>query len=109
VAPVETAGEHSICVFLDTSPIPVLASADDLSECKSILGEGMTETDVRTRDERLARLKREIALNRYDMDSTAVAHAIRLKLRLLHRGRIAIAAAQAGRSREQASSFHTGR
>jgi hypothetical protein len=54
-------------------------------------------------------LKREIALNRYDMDSTAVAHAIRLKLRLLHRGRIAIAAAQAGRSREQASSFHSGR
>ena len=69
----------------------------------------MTETHLKTRNERLARLKREIALNGYDVDSTAVADAILLKLRLLHRGRMAIAAAQAGRSREQASRPHQAR
>ena len=39
---------------------------------------------------RLKELKREIALNRYDVDSRLVAGAILSKLRLVKRGRMAL-------------------
>ncbi len=41
---------------------------------------------------RLKELKQDIALNRYDVDSGAVADAILSKLRLVRRGRLALAA-----------------
>ena len=46
---------------------------------------------------RLKELKRDIALNRYDVDSGAVADAILSKLRLLRQGRMAIEVSEAGR------------
>ncbi len=42
-------------------------------------------------------LKRDIALNRYDVDADAVADAILSKLRLVRRGRLALAGGEAGR------------
>jgi hypothetical protein len=48
--------------------------------------------------ERLEQLKRDIALHQYDVDSAAVADAIVRKLRLVRRGREALASSEAGRS-----------
>ena len=47
---------------------------------------------------RLKKLKRDIALNRYDVDADAVAGAILSKLQLVRRGRRALAASAADRS-----------
>jgi hypothetical protein len=47
---------------------------------------------------RLASLKREIMLRRYQVDSAAVAEAILVKLAVLRRGREAIAAQPGGRT-----------
>ncbi len=47
---------------------------------------------------RVKELKREIALNRYDVDANAVAGAILSKLQLVKSGRRALAASAADRS-----------
>jgi hypothetical protein len=60
-------------------------------------GDGITE-QVTYDTKRLATLRREILLHRYEIDSAAVAEAIRLKLRLVRRGRAAIAAQRGDRS-----------
>jgi hypothetical protein len=49
--------------------------------------------------ERLKKLKRDLALNQYDVDSGAVADAILRKLELIRQGRSALAEREAGRSR----------
>lgn len=46
---------------------------------------------------RLKELKREIALNQYDVDSRLVADAILSKLRLVKRGRMALTGYEGGR------------
>ena len=51
---------------------------------------------------RLNELKRDIALDRYDPDPTAVADAILTKLLLVRRGRLALAEGAAGQSRPAA-------
>lgn len=48
-------------------------------------------------------LKRDIAANRYDVDSALVAEAILNKLRLVRRGREALGSAEGGRSRPLAA------
>jgi hypothetical protein len=48
---------------------------------------------------RLKDLKRDIELNRYDVDPGAVAEAILSKLRLVRQGRLALANGEAGRTR----------
>jgi hypothetical protein len=48
-------------------------------------------------DEGLNSLKREIATNRYEIDSGAVADAILSKLRLLRSGQAALASREADR------------
>lgn len=55
--------------------------------------------------EGLKHLKREIALNQYDIDSEAVADAILRKLALVRRGRVALGR-EAGRSRSLRSGHH---
>ena len=55
--------------------------------------EGAGEPDLR-----LDHLKREIALNAYQLDAGAVADEILRKLRLVRRGRAALAEAEAGRT-----------
>ena len=47
---------------------------------------------------RVKELKRDIALNRYDVDANAVAGAILSKLQLVKRGRLALAASADDRS-----------
>ncbi len=47
---------------------------------------------------RLNELKREVALNRYEVDAGAVADAILAKLRLVKSGRLALAGTEADRS-----------
>lgn len=47
---------------------------------------------------RLKELKREIALNQYDVDARLVAGAILSKLRLVKRGRIALTAYEGDRT-----------
>jgi hypothetical protein len=49
-------------------------------------------------EEALKALKREIALNRYEVDSGAVADAILSKLRLLRSGQAALASSAADRT-----------
>ena len=51
---------------------------------------------------RLNQLKRDIALDRYDPDPTAVADAILTKLLLVRRGRLALAEGAADQSRPAA-------
>jgi hypothetical protein len=57
---------------------------------------------------RLKELKREIALNQYDVDSRVVAGAILSKLRLVKRGRMALTGYQGDRT-PSGSDFHPGR
>jgi hypothetical protein len=47
---------------------------------------------------RLKELKRDIELNRYDVNAGAVADAILEKLRLVRQGRLALTEPEAGRS-----------
>ena len=47
---------------------------------------------------RLEQLKREVALHQYEVDAAEVADAIVRKLRLVRRGREALANSEAGRS-----------
>lgn len=49
--------------------------------------------------ERMSELKQDIALNRYDVDSRAVADAILTKALLVKRCRLALASADADRNR----------
>jgi len=56
--------------------------------------------------EGLKQLKREIALERYDVDSEAVAGAILRKLELIRRGRSALGGSVADRSRAPRTSHH---
>jgi hypothetical protein len=56
----------------------------------------MTEsTEIRGR---LKELKRDIALNRYDVDAGAVADAILIKLRLVRQGRLALSGSPVDRT-----------
>ena len=48
--------------------------------------------------ERLNELKREIAINSYDVDASEIAEAILRKLRLVRSARLALAGAEADRS-----------
>jgi hypothetical protein len=67
---------------------------------------GAVITEQVTHDtKRLASLKRDIALHSYEVDSAAVAEAILLKLRLVQRGRMAIAAQRGDRTRGLDESF----
>jgi hypothetical protein len=67
-----------------------------------------TATTERVTDDtkRLATLKREIAMRGYEVDSTAVARAILIKLRLLRRARAAIDALPNDRTRAADESSH---
>lgn len=65
---------------MDASPISSAAAAADLGR------------------ERVKTLKREIALNQYEVDAGAVASAILSKLRLVKQGHQALASSQADRS-----------
>jgi hypothetical protein len=67
--------------------------------------EALNTTEIRGR---LKELKRDIELNRYDVDAGAVADAILSKLRLVRQGRQALAGSEAGRSR-RAPGAHPGR
>jgi hypothetical protein len=84
---------------------------DDLSgEEGRGAGNGASITEQVTHDtKRLASLKREIALQSYEVDSAAVAEAILLKLRLVRRGRMAIAAQRGDRTRGLDGSFRRAR
>jgi hypothetical protein len=64
------------------------------------LEDGKART-IRSREDKtnVAGLKHRVALDGYQVDSHAVADAILLRLRLLQRGRQAVAAQRAGRSR----------
>jgi hypothetical protein len=50
-------------------------------------------------EERMSELKRDIALNRYDVDARAVADAILTKVQLVKRCRMALASAEDDRIR----------
>jgi hypothetical protein len=56
-----------------------------------------------TGEEALSSLKREISLNRYEVDAGAVADAILSKLRLLRSGQAALASSAADRNPRSAA------
>lgn len=58
------------------------------------------------RGEGLTKLKRDLAHNRYDIDSDAVADAILRKLELIRHGRSALAEREAGRIRQPGTGRH---
>ena len=53
---------------------------------------------MRTQSVRFEQLKREVALHQYDVDAAEVADAILRKLRLVRRGREALANSEADRT-----------
>ena len=73
----------------------VNGNAEPLQEATAARDVGNDQTETRGR---LKELKREIALNRYDVDSGAVADAILSKLRLVRQGRMALTVSAADRS-----------
>lgn len=72
------------------------ATSDSWQTATEPRREGTTElSEIRPR---LNQLKREIALDRYEPDSGAIADAILTKLRLVKQARVALADSEAGRS-----------
>jgi hypothetical protein len=59
--------------------------------------------------ERLKTLKHDIALNQYEVDAELVADAILSKLRLVRRGRVALASDEADRTRRSGRQHRRGR
>lgn len=89
---------------MDGDPIVNRRATADLTGVESSAERSNTAWDSREVNDpteisgRVKELKRDIALNRYDVDANAVAGAILSKLHLVKRGRLALAASAADRS-----------
>lgn len=66
-------------------------------EARTFAPSGGLEMNNTEPEERMSELKRDIALNRYNVDSRVVADAILTKVQLVKRCRMALASAEADR------------